>query len=1189
MSLPESYGGLIVALESRADDLTLEFVISRLLHEETKRVEKSHVGESAFVAKNVLTHNERKPDVGRPRGTCHYCQRPGHWAIRCYKRIADEKRREEQANHVEQAFASGMNASLISDAWYVDSGASQHMSPKREWFVGFEPIPARKVFMGDDSFKEAVGVGSIVVGMVLNNGIVYGKLESVLYVPGLARNLFSVSKATSRGLHVDFTGEECIFRNKLGAIVARGTREERLYKLLTTKRPEVECAQISDGVEFRKSGSHHEVSKLALWHQRLGHLGVQNVKLLQSKNLVVGMDLGDACELPFCEGCVEGKLHRLPFPRGESTRASSLLEIVHSDLCGPMRSESLGGARYVLTFIDDKSRKVFCYFLKSKSEVLERFKNFKAFVENDVGKRIKVLRSDNGGEYCSLEFKSFCESHGILHQKSAPYTPQQNGVAERMNRTLVESARCMIHAKDLPYKFWAEAVATACYVRNRSPTTAVDGETPEEAWSKTKPSVEHLRVFGCVAYAHVPKELRGKLDSKSEKCIFVGYCGESKAYRLYNMKSGKIIKSRDVVFNEASKSEAITKDGEVTYVEGVVCPELEEPSVIGSGPTIESPSTSGVQEESAESEHDEEMREEEDAPQPPRRSQRERRTPTEWWKSTAEVASIANNSEEPSCLSEAFARGDRKQWEKATDEEYKSLVDNKTWVLTELPKERKTIGCKWVFRIKRNADGSVDRYKARLVAKGYSQIEGIDFSETFAPVAKFTSIRILLAVGATQDMEIHQMDVKTAFLNGDLDEEIYMEQPEGYKPPGKEHLVCKLQKSLYGLKQAPRAWYQKIDKYLASQGFDRLDSDHSVYVFHVHMNVVMVALYVDDLILVGKHLEDVVKVKSILSNRFEMKDLGEIKYCLGIQVDRDRESRVIRLSQQKFVEEILRRFNMDQCNSVTTPIDIGHRLNSGQAPQSKEEEVSMVSIPYRQAVGSLMYVMVGTRPDIAVAVGAVAQHMQQPGEAHWIAVKRIFRYLKGSTNVCLSYSNHGTSSILQGFVDSDWGGSLKERRSTSGYAFIFGGGAVSWKSKKQPTVALSTTEAEYMAATQATKEAIWLRRFLQEIGLQQNGPTPIHSDSQGSIALIKNPVHHARTKHIDIQHHFVREKCESEEVEFIYCSTAEMAADVLTKGLLRVNHEKCMSMSALVRTTQGSLSGSVENTAHHLSRQETCD
>jgi hypothetical protein len=235
-----------------------------------------------------------------------------------------------------------------------------------------------------------------------------------------------------------------------------------------------------------------------------------------------------------------------------------------------------------------------------------------------------------------------------------------------------------------------------------------------------------------------------------------------------------------------------------------------------------------------------------------------------------------------------------------------------------------------------------------------------------------------------------------------------------------------------------------------------------------------------------------------------------------------------------------------------------------------------------------MYVMVGTRPDIAVAVGAVAQHMQQPGQAHWIAVKRIFRYLKGTTNVCLSYSGHETSRILQGFVDSDWGGSLEERRSTSGYAFIFGGGAVSWKSKKQPTVALSTTEAEYMAATQATKEAIWLRRFLQEIGLQQIGPTPIHSDSQGSIALIKNPVHHARTKHIDIQHHFVREKCESEEVEFIYCSTAEMAADVLTKGLLRVKHEKCMSMLGLVRTTQGSLSGSVESTAH-LSREETCD
>ena len=558
--------------------------------------------------------NMQKPDVGRPRGTCHYCKQPGHWAMRCYKRIADEKRREEQANNVEQAFASGMNASPISDAWYVDSGASQHMSPKREWFVGFQPIPARRVFMGDNSFKEAIGVASIVVSMVLDSGVVNGTLESVLYVPVLVRNLLSVSKATSRGLHVDFTGEECILRNKLGAIVAKGKREERSYKLLTTKRPEVECAQISHGVELRKSGSRHE--------------------------------------------------------------------IVHSDLCGPMRSESLGGAR------------------------------------------------------------------------------------------------------------------------NRNLTTAVDGVILEEAWSKTKPLVEHLQVFGCVAYAHVLKELRGKLDSKSQKRMFVGCCGESKAYRLYDIKSGKIMKSRNVVFNEASKLEEIAKDGEVTHEEGMVSRDLEEPSVMGSGPTIETPSTSGVQEGSAESEHDEEMREEEDAPQPPRRPQRKKRTPTDWWKSTSEVALIENNDEELS-----FACGDRQQWETATGKEYKSLVDNETWVLTELPKERKTIGCKLLFRIKRNAGGSVDRYKARLVAKGYAQIEKIDFGETFAPVAKFTSIRTLFTVGATEDMKIHQMDVKTTFLNGDLDEEIYMEQSEGYKSPGEEHLASKLQKSFHGLKQAPRAWY----------------------------------------------------------------------------------------------------------------------------------------------------------------------------------------------------------------------------------------------------------------------------------------------------------------------------------------------------------------------------------------------
>ena len=508
-------------------------------------------------------------------------------------------------------------------------------------------------------------------------------------------------------------------------------------------------------------------------------------------------------------------------------------------------------------------------------------------------------------------------------------------------------------------------------------------------------------------------------------------------------------------------------------------------------------------------------------------------------------------------------------------DEIDSIIKNNTWELVDLPPGRKAIGCKWVYIRKRTATGKIERYKARLVAKGFSQIEGIDFTETFAPVAKFSSIRALLALATDYDLEIHQMDVKTAFLNGDLDVDIYMEQPEGFTVTGSEHQVCKLKKSLYGLKQAGRAWYQKIDDALFKLGFTRLDTDHCVYQLTRDGLRLWIALYVDDLLIFSNQLEQLKDFKSQLSELFDMKDLGEAHFALGIEIIRDRAQRTLFISQRRYIDNLLRRYGMDDCKPISTPMEVKPKLTRLQCPQSGEQAASVRNLPYQSAVGAMMYAMLGTRPDIAFAIARLSQFSSNYGITHWSALKRVMRYLAGTRDLCISYRGASASTSvvtnLIGYCDADWGSDVDHRRSITGYVFTLAHGAISWQAKTQQTVALSSVEAEYMASTQATKEAIWWDRLLSGLHLQVPKPMDIRSDSQGSIALSKNPASHSRTKHISIQHHFVREQVESNMVQLSWIPTEDMPADLLTKSLARDRHQALILRLGMASRPSGSV------------------
>ena len=418
----------------------------------------------------------------------------------------------------------------------------------------------------------------------------------------------------------------------------------------------------------------------------------------------------------------------------------------------------------------------------------------KALVENSSGQKLRTLRSDNGGEYTSAEFTAYLRKEGVRHEFTVSKTPQQNGVAERMNRTLVETVRSMLSDANLPKRFWAETLSTAVYLRNRSPTTVVQGKTPFEAWMKEKPNVGHLKVFGCLCYAHVAKDERQKFDAKARKCIMLGYGTETKAYRLYDIERKKVFFSRDVVFNEnvnGIEKESVSNDSDTRFVQ-IKCSDEEDHT------------------ESFNEEEEQESLQEEDSDTGLRRSSRERRKPDYY----GVRVTVADTSGDPTSLKEALASSDKTKWVNAMEKEMESLHVNEVWDLVELPKDKKTVGSKWVFKTKRSANGTVERHKAWLVAQGYSQRYGQDYDETFSPVVRFESLRTVIALAVQNGLKLCQMDVTTAFLNGELKEEVYMKQPEGYAIKGKENLVCKLKKSIYGLKQSPRCWNSALDCHL---------------------------------------------------------------------------------------------------------------------------------------------------------------------------------------------------------------------------------------------------------------------------------------------------------------------------------------------------------------------------------------
>nr|CAE01974.2 OSJNBb0051N19.3 [Oryza sativa Japonica Group] len=855
------------------------------------------------------------------------------------------------------------------------------------------------------------------------------------------------------------------------------------------------------------------------WHRRLGHVGFDHLTRLSGLDLVRGLPkLKKYLDL-VCTPCRYAKMVASSYTPIVSVMTDAPGQLLHMDIVGPARVQSVGGKWYVLVIVVDFSRYSWVFFMATKDEAFQHFCGLFLRLEVEFPGSLKRIRSDNGREFKNASFEQFCNERGLEHEFSCPRVPQQNGVVERKNRVLVEMARTMLDEYKTPRKFWAEAINTACYISNRVFLRSKLGKTSYELRFGHQPKVSHLRVFGCKCFVLKSGNL-DKFEARSTDGLFLGYPAHTRGYRVFILETNKIVETCEVSFDEASlgtrpdiadesddndddevgsagqtgrqagqtagtppvrPAQDVRSDRPGSSAEGSV------DAVRDGSPEITT-STSTATERGSTSKVAAPLHIQRQHPPEQiignigERTSRSKVTTHDVCANSAFVASF-----EPKDVSHILTD---ESWINAMHEELENFERNKVWTLVEPPSGHNIIGTKWVFKNKQNEDGLIVRNKARLVAQGFTQVEGLDFDETFAPVARIEAIRLLLAFAASKGFKLYQMDVKNVFLNGFIQEEVYVKQPPGFENPDFPNHVFKLSKSLYGLKQAPRAWYDRLKNFLLSKGFTMGKVDKTLFVLKHGDNQLFVQIYVDNII-------------------------------FGCSTD----ALVV-----DFAETMRREFEMSMM-AVLDPDE------DGEAIDQKE---------YRSMIGSLLY-LTASRPDIQFAVCLCARFQASPRGSHRQTVKRIMRYLNHTLEFGIWYST-SSSICLSGYFDADFGGCRIDRKSTSGTCHFLGTSLIAWSSRKQSSVAQSTAESEYVAAASCCSQILWLLSTLKDYDLTFE-KVPLFCDNTSAINIAKNPVQHSRTKHIDIRFHFLRDHVEKGDVELQFLDTKLQIADIFTKPL----------------------------------------
>lgn len=1103
--------------------------------------------DKALVAKDTRQKSYQKNGTGpfQPRvmeqgrsqekATCFYCKKPGHWKKDCrsLKRRLEQQGVARGAQKPKDIGKANRNlqvpnttalvalntffalSTISPDAeesedciWTADSGCSFHMTNNQEWITNYQLLKVPKeVQIGDGKDIKAIGIGEVITE--------YGTMKNVHHVPDLKFNLFSIGAADEQGIEARFNEGRLVF-SKRGKELFYGFKKSGAYYVnLPVTTEQFTCCKAT----------------LSEWHKRFGHISNKVIERMAKDKIVQGLEITSKGDESTCEQCALGKSHRAPHPSRLLVTVDKPGQSLHMDTVGPILTKSLGGAMYFVLSVDEYSGYRMVEFVADKTEIKNKVKEMITKAKLETKNDVLQLTTDNGSEFVNENLKSFLESKAIIHKTSAPYTPQQNGRIERAIRTVVESARTLLLDSKLPYELWAEAINTAVYVLNRTTGTNSRDKSPYELWFGKKPNVRNLHVFGqsVVSMTH---HHRNKFEPKGDKQIFVGYTDLFNTFRLYDQQTGMISISSDVGFINRDNN-SVTQ---VQWIEETVA-ETETLTDYESDEEMEEVSLDQPEERAERLEIDlskvpKELRCSQSNIPPPIKKYRLRSEQREEERAVAQLTTH-EATEDPQSFKEAMDGEEKKEWLEAMQEEMDSMYRNKVWKLVKRPADKNIVSCKWVFRTKRKPNGDIERYRARLVARGFSQVEGIDYNETYAPVVDCTTIRLLLAYAAVEKLCLGQFDVKTAFLYGDLSEEVYMDQPEGFK---KGDSVCHLIKSLYGLKQAPRQWNIKFTDFLKELKLSICGADACV--FYRHEPLLIIAIYVDDGLILARTEQDINNVVNKLKKRFDIHTMTPDTF-LGFQIAK-REGQIL-VYQESYITKVLKKFNMIDAKPVTSPMTTSFQFND----ESRIDE----NVPFRQAIGSLMYASTTTRIDITYAVARASRFSADPTMSAWKLVKNTMRYLQDKKEYGLLYSNKNNLG-LQAYCDADFAGDKVTGKSTTGMIIAYGGAPIYWCSKLQKIVTLSSTEAEFVSLCSTIQKVVEVRKLAIELGIVSKEPTMIHSDNESAIKIASNEKSSQRTRHMSVRVAYPKEQIEAGNITIKHVRADDQIADSLTKPIL---------------------------------------
>lgn len=1089
---------------------TLRDAIETATHEENLRKAKGTKSDAVTPNSMQIALQAARGDKKRKRATsrdklyCTFCHRRRHTEEQC------KIRKEKEANFVN---ASSNNV-CTETKFILDSGCTNHLIGSPRGLSSVVEVQNRILVANNKSLLSSQ-MGNLLV--TSSKGLPTTKrllLENVLVAPQIANNLLSVRQFNRRGYDVSFyangkttvrKGDKLIIDQK-GSVFDLPTVE--LTKVFPTALAVTRSAKALETVPYRTL------------HARFGHPGKRVMhEMLKSINRADKAPKGFVCG-----ECALGKMTRPP--ARVTTTVHTPLELLHMDLIGPISPPTRNNLQWILTILDDSTKFLHIELLshKTSESVLRAVREFITFAERAHSTKVVCIRSDQGTEFANKKMSDYLDASGISQQFSNAGMPMQNGNIERVNRTLGEKIRTLMCQTGFPLQMWGDVALTACLLYNHTPHSSIKFRTPADLFLLKNSlrgrvnSLDKLRVIGCEVIAQTPLRhlhMKSKFDAKGAKGYLLGYSAQEPGYRIWFPKEGRVETASGVVFNEDS-----------LFRQSV----FFKPENASTRFTVQ-PGRKGHEAFQLSLDREQGYELEEWA--------------TQSIETKDDVDSVGRD--DPASYAEAMRGPHSEKWSIAISEEIEMLQKNDTWEVVERPPHRTIVATKWVFRVKRHPDGTLDRFKARLVAKGFSQVPGVDFDATFAPTISRISLRVFLFLAAHLDLLVHQMDAKSAFLQGTLEHEIYVAQPPHRAAPGTTHTshVCKLRKALYGLRQSPLVWNTLLTSKLVESGYVQLQNEPCLFLRQGGDGLVLLAIYVDDITIAAKTLLGIESAKAMLSSHFEMTDLGEVGTILGLAVEKGASGAEYRVNQDHYVKDLVYKARLEDARSHKTPMELGLSLLSRE-----ESEPAAPQTAYRSIVGGLMYAATLTRPDICFATNVVSRFMSDPSLTHLKAAKRVLQYLKTQPKFAITYRQVSSEIAITIYCDADYAGDKSTRKSTSGYIVFANGQPLSWRSVKQNCISTSTVESEYVAACIAAKEGVWIRNLIEEI--VRNKCTPhidLHIDNEGAKMLAATQVIKTLTKHIDVAYHFIRDKVRSGDIKLKSCDTRNNVSDVFTKAL----------------------------------------